>query len=65
MRYVVAGYVFVLTVLFLYAVQLLWRRRRLARTVAQTVAAHPGAAQAEVGPVGAAPTAAPAREALG
>ena len=41
MRYVVAGYVFVLAVLFLYAVQLLWRRRRLARTVARTVAAQP------------------------
>ena len=33
MRYVVAGYVFVLGVLFLYAVQLAWRRRRLQTTV--------------------------------
>jgi hypothetical protein len=32
MRYVVAGYVVVLGILFLYAVQLLWRRRRLTRT---------------------------------
>ena len=31
MRYVVAGYVFVLGLLFLYAVQLVWRRRRLTR----------------------------------
>ena len=35
MRYVVGGYVFILVVLFLYAVQLVWRRRRLARAVAQ------------------------------
>ncbi len=31
MRYVVAGYVAVLGILFLYAVQLVWRRRRLTR----------------------------------
>jgi hypothetical protein len=37
MRYVVAGYVVILTVLFLYAVQLVWRRRRLTRAVARTV----------------------------
>lgn len=35
MRYVVAGYVVILTVLFLYAVQLVWRRRRLTRAVAR------------------------------
>ena len=35
MRYVVAGYVFVLTVLALYAVQLIWRRMRLTRAVAR------------------------------
>jgi hypothetical protein len=29
MRYVVAGYVIILTILFLYGVQLAWRRRRL------------------------------------
>jgi hypothetical protein len=44
MRYVVAGYVFVLVVLALYAVQLVWRRRRLARAVARvagpTAASH-------------------------
>jgi hypothetical protein len=39
MRYVIAGYVFVLTVLFLYALQLAWRRRRLTRTVARVTAA--------------------------
>jgi len=33
MRYIIAGYVFVLTLLALYAVQLMWRRRRLARAV--------------------------------
>ncbi len=31
MSYVVAGYVIVLTILFLYGVQLVWRRRRLTR----------------------------------
>ncbi len=39
MRYVIAGYVFVLTVLFLYAVQLAWRRRRLTRAVARVTGA--------------------------
>lgn len=33
MRYVDAGYVFVLGTLFLYSVQLTWRRRRLIRAV--------------------------------
>ena len=33
MRYVFAGYIFVLFVLALYSVQLIWRRRRLARAV--------------------------------
>jgi hypothetical protein len=31
MRYVVAGYVIVLTLLFLYGAQLVWRQRRLTR----------------------------------
>ncbi|HEY4948238.1 MAG TPA: hypothetical protein VII19_10085 [Acidimicrobiales bacterium] len=31
MRYVIAGYAIVLTLLFLYAVQLVWRQRRLTR----------------------------------
>jgi hypothetical protein len=31
MRYVVVGYAVVLGILFLYAVQLAWRRRRLTR----------------------------------
>jgi hypothetical protein len=35
MRYIIAGYTFVLLVLALYAVQLAWRRRRLARAVAR------------------------------
>ena len=35
MRYIVAGYVFVLGLLFLYAVQLVWRRHRLTRLVAR------------------------------
>ena len=33
MNYVIAGYTIVLGLLFLYAVQLVWRRRRLTRTV--------------------------------
>jgi hypothetical protein len=39
MRYVIAGYVVILTLLFLYSVQLVWRRRRLNRTVARAVSA--------------------------
>jgi hypothetical protein len=39
MRYVVAGYVIVLSILFLYALQLVWRRRRLTRAVNRVVAA--------------------------
>jgi hypothetical protein len=35
MRYVISGYVIVLSILFLYGVQLLWRRRRLSRLVAE------------------------------
>jgi hypothetical protein len=35
MRYVVAGYVVVLTILFLYGAQLIWRRRKLTRAVAR------------------------------
>ena len=37
MGYVVAGYVIVLTTLFLYGLQLVWRRRRLDRAVARVV----------------------------
>jgi hypothetical protein len=37
MAYVVAGYVVVLSLLFLYGVQLVWRRRRLTRAVARVV----------------------------
>jgi heme exporter protein D len=40
MRYVVAGYVIVLSLLFLYGVQLVWRRRKLTRTVARIAAAE-------------------------
>jgi hypothetical protein len=39
MRYVIAGYVVILGALFLYSVQLVWRRRRLSRAVARAVAA--------------------------
>jgi hypothetical protein len=41
MRYIIAGYIFVLGLLFLYAVQLVWRRRRLSRAVARVAAANP------------------------
>ncbi len=41
MRYIIAGYVFVLAVLALYAVQLMWRRRRLARAVDRVAGAGP------------------------
>jgi len=40
MGYVVAGYVVVLSLLFLYALQLTWRRRRLTRAVDRVVAAR-------------------------
>ena len=55
MRYIVAGYVVILGLLFLYAVQLVWRRRRLARAVARVVAAgtaHDGAGDAVATSVG-------------
>jgi hypothetical protein len=42
MRYVIAGYVVVLSILFLYAVQLAWRRRRLRRAVARAASAGGG-----------------------
>jgi len=38
MNYVIAGYSIVLSILFLYGVQLLWRRRRLTRTAARVEA---------------------------
>ncbi len=37
MSYVIAGYVIVLGLLFLYGAQLAWRRRRLTRAVARVV----------------------------
>jgi hypothetical protein len=39
MGYVQAGYSIVLSILFLYGVTLVWRRRRLARAVDRVVAA--------------------------
>jgi hypothetical protein len=47
MRYVVAGYVVVLSVLFLYGAQLVWRRSRLTRA-AQRVEAIAGAGESLV-----------------
>lgn len=38
MRYVVAGYIVIVGLLFLYAVQLAWRRRRLRRAVDRVTA---------------------------
>ena len=35
MNYVIAGYSIVLSILFLYGFQLLWRRRRLTRAAAR------------------------------
>ncbi len=48
MRYVDAGYAIVLGILFLYGLQLVWRRRRLTRAVdrvraARAAPASPGA----------------------
>jgi hypothetical protein len=42
MNYVIAGYTIVLTILFLYGVQLVWRRRRLTRTAARVASANAG-----------------------
>jgi len=44
MNYVIAGYSIVLSLLFLYCVQLVWRRRRLTKAVERVVSAssdHP------------------------
>ena len=43
MGYVQAGYSIVLGLLFLYGIQLLWRRRKLNRAVARVVTADLGA----------------------
>ena len=40
MSYVIAGYVIVLGLLFLYGAQLAWRRRRLTRAVARVVSSN-------------------------
>ncbi|MGA2835187.1 MAG: hypothetical protein ABSF84_01190 [Acidimicrobiales bacterium] len=53
MRYVIAGYVIVLGILFLYAVQLVWRRRRLTRTAARIASSAPDRSAALAGLQGA------------
>ncbi|HEV3264965.1 MAG TPA: hypothetical protein VG014_05550 [Acidimicrobiales bacterium] len=40
MRYVISGYTVVLAILFLYGAQLVWRRRRLNRLVADVEASR-------------------------
>jgi hypothetical protein len=52
MNYVDAGYSIVLGILFLYGVQLLWRRRRLTRAVRRIGSGRPGGGVGPVGPVG-------------
>jgi hypothetical protein len=42
MGYVVAGYTIVLGILFLYGLDLVWRRRRLTRAVGRVQATDPG-----------------------
>jgi hypothetical protein len=49
MGYVQAGYSIVLGILFLYGLQLVWRRRRLNRAVARVVAADAGAVSGNAG----------------
>jgi len=59
MRYVDAGYAICLSVLFLYAASLMWRRRRLARAVMMAEpheAAHPGPGPTSTGGATAAAT---------
>ncbi len=43
MSYVIAGYSIVLSILFLYGVQLAWRRRRLTRAASRVEAYNAGA----------------------
>lgn len=50
MNYVIAGYSIVLGLLFLYAVHLIWRRRRLNRLVALTEADRATDRRAQDGP---------------
>ena len=58
MRYVVAGYVFVLFVLALYSVQLLWHRRRLVQAVDRAAGSGRGASgRGASGPVASSPVA--------
>ena len=40
MNYVIAGYTIVLSILFLYGLQLVWRRRRLTRAAARVASAN-------------------------
>jgi hypothetical protein len=42
MRYVISGYTVVLAILFFYGVQLVWRRRRLNRLVADVERSRSG-----------------------
>jgi hypothetical protein len=44
MGYVVAGYSIVLSLLFLYCVQLAWRRRRVTRAAERVIAYEAGVA---------------------
>jgi hypothetical protein len=50
MNYVIAGYVIVLGLLFLYGAQLAWRRRRLTRAVARVVSSNAAASMANANP---------------
>ncbi|HEV3282203.1 MAG TPA: hypothetical protein VG032_11440 [Acidimicrobiales bacterium] len=52
MRYVVVGYAVVLGILFFYAVQLAWRRRRLTRAALRIEASspEPGRSPGDAGP---------------
>jgi len=50
MSYVIAGYSIVLSILFLYALQLGWRRRRLTRTAARVASSNARVERAGDGP---------------
>jgi hypothetical protein len=64
MGYVVAGYSIVLSLLFLYCVQLAWRRRRVIRA-AERVIAYEAGVTGVAGVAGVAGTTAGAEEARG
>ena len=59
MNYVIAGYTIVLTILFLYGLQLVWRRRRLTRTATGWPRPTPGSSGPGTAPMTSGPPVGP------